>query len=44
MGDARDSKPSLLAAALALPGLAATLAGSIARAEEPPDHASIDLK
>ena len=44
MASARDSKPSLLAAALALPGLAASLAGSLAHAEEPPDHGSIDLK
>ena len=35
---------SLLAAALALPGLAATLASGIAQAEEPPEHASLDLK
>jgi hypothetical protein len=44
MTDARAPSVSLLSAALALPGLAATLAGGLARAEEPPDHGSIDLK
>ena len=39
-----DGGPSLLAAAMALPGLAATLASGIAQAEEPPDHAALDLR
>src|SRR5688572_20212745 len=38
------SGPSLLAAALALPGLAATLASGIARAEEPPERTSLDQR
>jgi len=45
LGQTLGRRPdALFAAALALPGLAATLAAGIARAEEPPDHASIDLK
>ena len=39
-----DGGPSLLAAAMALPGLAATLGSGIAQAEEPPEHASLDLR
>src|SRR5689334_15379479 len=43
MSESPDKRPSLLAAALALPGIAATLATGPARAEEPPEHGAIDV-